>query len=435
MKYLFYLLYIVICISVQAINGDESTFVLFILNILLLKQYLNYSGMNNLLYNITLSYYFISHVVFVITNYIFNFGFSDSDMLYQLTEGLIIQTVIMILFIVLRSIIGISRPSYSLNYNIYKNKSIVFFFFLIAFSFSFLANYWGISKMGSENTRAVVGVSGVIGIINYSRNFIFPILFVWIIIMYRDSIMKYLLLLILWAIFDAFIQTSRSGVIYILLPSILYIIYSRIIPLKSTIKMLFLIGMVGVVMFPIISLVRNMSIDKSMITIVDVSSVLEQSEKNDSDNQFRGMFLRTFMNGSYSVKYRKYLENKDIWHNYLKEIFLLKGSPLFTTIVVDGLGSIAHRHSSGTTPFHDGLLWFGLIGGWINFIILLSLIYLTDTCLTTFPLLRTCFSYFYLRYILLNISVSIIFNISLLLLLIMTSVIVYKFDKKTIVTE
>lgn len=425
MKIIILISYIIINIFVQILYGDVLSFVLFLVNTFLFGKYL-YDGHKFYLLHITYAYNYISYVLFALFNYLFEFNYSEKDILYQLKEGLFVLLLLYVVYMFLpRKKDHINLYSFCLK----RNNTFIYLFVFGCFFITLLANVLGVSKMGGEDTNTVVvGFSGFIGIINYMRNIVIPILFVVILLMNLKYPVKIFIILLFWAVFDAFVQASRSGIIFSLLPMICYTFFSKVISSKYIIRYVCIVLFLGITMFPIITLLRNTTIDSKGISLSNITSVTDTRNLKENSTEFKSIFTRTFLNGNYAIKYKDYINYNKPFDNYMDKIILLQGSPKFTTIIVDNLGNIAHRHSSGTTPFHDALLTLGILGGCVFFIIFHLLLNILDIKNRDYPLLRTCLMFIYLKYILLNVSISIIFNTSLLIVIVLILLLCKKID-------
>ena len=279
----------------------------------------------------------------------------------------------------------------------YPQETIIIFFIII-FSFSLISQILGIGKMGNVTVNLPFKLTGII---NYSRMVFFPYIFVILFDKFKNKNLIrskeriILIIYISWCLYECYVRLSRSALIEYMMPISLYYIISLKLNVNKIIKYSFILILINILLYPIITNLRN-------------DSTIISTNKNDGDNE--RIWKRTFSNSFFYEKYHKYIDDQLINTNYSKAIIIEGGSHNFTTNVVDNLRSISDTHNSGTTGLMDAYLFGGVLFSiFIAYISFSLAIHYDISWLTNKPL-EFAFGFTLVKWLIWHRSISLIFT-------------------------
>lgn len=236
------------------------------------------------------------------------------------------------------------------------SKRCVFGILLLAFSLSLLSYVLGIGKMGGEGVQLPFKMNGIIQLI---RTEIYPILLLLVVFRNRgDKRMKmYLILFFVWGLLECFVMYSKSRLVFLFLPIILYyILYNRKLDV-SLVKKILPVLVVFFILYPVFGAMRYMHSDSLLSTFKEAQ--IETMETEENQPFWLQPYKRSFMLGGHYMNALPYIDDNVIFDfSRLVEIVLLGGSAAYTTYVIEGYPLTA-VHSSGTTGLMDALLLGG----------------------------------------------------------------------------
>lgn len=231
--------------------------------------------------------------------------------------------------------------------------------FLIAFAASVLSYIVGIGKMGVENTRLPFHLSGII---QFVRTTLIPIFALSIYVNNKNKKKgnkKVIIILFIWSLTEVFVRLSKSAMIMIFLPILIYELMYYGKNFKNVVLKFLPILTVVLVLYPVIETFRHSDSLSDAISTADEEEIVgtysSPSEKNYIVKPFNRRFLTAYL---YLVDERE-CSYSLFDFSKANKIFLEKGSARYQTFIIDGY-PLGIAHSSGTTPFIDGLL----VGGY-----------------------------------------------------------------------
>ena len=269
-------------------------------------------------------------------------------------------------FFLLHQIIGHGEGKIRIKKKIIENRS---FNLIIIFSYviSLVSGYLGVGKMGYEAN--IVLPFHLNGMMQFYRTDIFPLLFALYVYDRITSNMKVpisqIILVVMWAVLESFVRFSRSAVVMSFLPLIFMLLYSGNLHKKMFVKIVIPILLLGYLLFPIITAVRETG---------KMSSNTINSSVSEKDDNLQHMYLRTFYSGLYFMRLypNGYDDPSTFYFERFPSVLLLGGSAVYTTRIVDGVTENV-IHSSGTTGILDPVI----IGGkGLCFVVLFLLVLL-----------------------------------------------------------
>ena len=345
---------------------DFINIIISVLNLLLLLIY--FKRHKRILTNIA-SYIVLTFIFFSLNLYAFgNFvGLMGEIYTYEQKESLAIFGNNVMLCFLLGSFIF--RPSKKNNINSTDSnllkppfsKDFIYFIIIFAYTLSIISYSLGIGKMGSEGVPLPFKLGGIIIL---TRTDIIPIILMLIVARnWEDPSLKiYLIIFFIWAVLETFVMLSKSRLVYIFLPSILYYILREQKISKSLIKSLLPVIVIFILLYPIISALRYVR-SESLISskaIKESKELNEKMEGNQGNEGFRiQLYNRTFLAGQHYMNAYYETKNEDLFNfSRLPVIILLRGSAVYETQVIEGFPETA-SHSSGTTGITDPLLLGG----------------------------------------------------------------------------
>lgn len=232
---------------------------------------------------------------------------------------------------------------------------------VFAFGLSFISYILGIGRMGSEGVQLPFKLNGIIQMI---RTDIIPIVLMIIIARnYRDKkLKKYLLIFFIFALLETFVMLSKSRLVFLFLPLVLYYILRERKIDKRILKALTPVIIVFFLLYPIIGAMRYIHSD-SLLSVDSIKKSRELSEEIDNKKNKTGIqiqfYNRSFLAGQHYMN-ALYTIKKDIFFDFsrLPIIVLMGGSAAYETHVIEEFPETA-IHSSGTTGITDALLLGG----------------------------------------------------------------------------
>lgn len=231
--------------------------------------------------------------------------------------------------------------------------------FILAFTATILSYIVGIGKMGVVNTRLPFHLSGVI---QFFRTTMIPIfaLFIYVHNKNNDRNNKVLIgLLFVWSLAEVYVRMSKSAMIMIFLPLLIYELMYYGKNFKGVIVKFLPILAVVLILYPIVETFRHSDSLRDAISAADEEEIVGTYTNPSSKNYIVKPFNRRFLTGYLYLVDENVCSNSFFDFSRAAAILAIKGSARYQTFVVDGY-PIGVAHSSGTTPFIDGLL----VGGY-----------------------------------------------------------------------
>ncbi len=275
-------------------------------------------------------------------------------------------------FAIFNTIINRKKKDVIIKRKSYFHDSLFVFLLIFSFGISVYSGIVGIGKMGFE---AKINLPFHLnGMIQFFRTDIFPLIiaiYVYDKLSLKRSVSsKFIILIILWAILESFVRLSRSASVFSFLPLFFMLLYADFFRKKDIARLVIPILGLGLLLFPIISLLRNDG-DVSVKTITEASN-----KTNEEGSTISHAYLRTFISGIYYSKMYSQINNdpSEFYFGRAPMVIMLGGSAVYTTRVIDGVSENV-VHSSGTTGILDPLIigGHGLCYLMIFFLTILSL--------------------------------------------------------------
>ena len=247
------------------------------------------------------------------------------------------------------------------------NRILIFFAILISSTFAVatIGHYLGIGRMG---VIAPFYPYKLESIINHFRNSLSPFIYLLIADYFWDKkkVRHTFIVISLFVIFtlvESVFKASRGNFFLLIIMLSTWTIYREIFPFKRILKLATPLLLAVLLLFPIITNLRSTRITGSDFSI----------SKALKDYSFKSLFrtslyARVFGAGEEIRKFKEKL-GSDFSGVELRELFKLKGAPVYHTKIVDKIQE-GVAHSSGITGLGDGYIFGGNI-----FLIFTSLFY------------------------------------------------------------
>lgn len=231
--------------------------------------------------------------------------------------------------------------------------------FLLAFAATIISYNVGIGKMGVENTRLPFHLSGII---QFFRTTLIPIFALSIYVHNKNenrSNNGLIGMLFLWSLAEVYIRMSKSAMIMIFLPILIYELMYYGKDFKGVIIKFLPILAVVLVLYPIVETFRHSDSLRDAISSADEEEVVGTYTNPTSKNYIVKPFNRRFLTGYLYLVDEGECSNSLFDFSRAGAILAIRGSARYQTFVIDGY-PVGVAHSSGTSPFIDGLL----VGGY-----------------------------------------------------------------------
>ncbi len=236
------------------------------------------------------------------------------------------------------------------------SSTLVYSIIITGFLLSTISYQIGIGRMGVANVTLPFKLAGII---NLTRIEIYPILLLLIFAQNNSDprLKSYLLLFLVWGVLECFVQLSKSRVIFLFLPLILYYLTVSKKLSKSFVQSTFIILLVFFMMYPIITYMRKL--DSQELSISSIEKAQELSSEKGNSNFLLEPYNRIFMSGQHYMNALPYIKGKEGF-DFSRALYIYRigGSAKFETHVIEKFPKSVH-HSSGTTGITDAML----IGG------------------------------------------------------------------------
>lgn len=231
--------------------------------------------------------------------------------------------------------------------------------FILAFAATIVSYNVGIGKMGVENTRLPFHLSGII---QFFRTTIIPIFTLSIFVHNKNnnkSNTKVIGLLFIWSLAEVFVRMSKSAMIVIFLPILIYELMYYGKDFKKVIIKFVPVLAVVLALYPIVETFRHSDSLRDAISAADEVEVVGTYTNPADKSYFVKPFNRRFLTGYLYLVDEGKCSNSFFDFSKLGVILAIRGSARYQTFVIDGYPP-GVAHSSGTSPFIDGLL----VGGY-----------------------------------------------------------------------
>lgn len=260
----------------------------------------------------------------------------------------------LLLYYIVKEKKNISLITTSTGNNIFIKSSTFYFFAVVSFALSLLSLKLGISRMGE--TAKVVLPFHLNGIIFQYRSFLVPfLLFIYIHNKFSNnekvSILEWTLIFA-YGILEMFVRMSKSAILNVFFPIIVYYIIGNRLNYASFIKVILPVIAVFFLMYPVIGGLRTEE-------NVDAEKIVSVYDESDRENTGVEIYNRFFSAGKHYIDCY-YLFDRSPFFDFSRFPIIVKenGSAGYYTHVVLGISRYAN-HSSGTTGITDPYL----IGG------------------------------------------------------------------------
>lgn len=234
----------------------------------------------------------------------------------------------------------------------------MFFTFSIAFIFTAISAVVGIGQMGVETTKLPFHLAGII---QFTRTDLIPVMALCIYAYNKTrgrSTKSMLIILFVWAIFEAFVRMSKSAILFCFLPIVMYEFITNSNNIKSTIRKFVPVLVVILVLYPVIETLRHTD---------SIQGAWKESNEEytgtfaspNSVNPLVKPFNRQFLTGYLFVVDQSFVDKTTLF-DFSKAPAILAGggSGKYQTFVIDEYPE-GVVHSSGTSPFIDSFLMGG----------------------------------------------------------------------------
>ncbi len=238
------------------------------------------------------------------------------------------------------------------------SPTVVWLILSVAFTLSFISYCLGIGRMGAEGVQLPFKLNGIIQMI---RTDIIPIVFMMIVARnYRDKrLKKYLICFFFLALLETFVMLSKSRLVFLFLPLVLYYVLRERRIDKKLIKALLPVVVVFFLLYPIIGAMRYIDSD-SLFSFSSIQKSKELSEDLESQKEGDGIqiqfYNRSFLAGQHFMNAYDTIKDEDLFDfSRFPLIVVMGGSAAYETHVIEQFPETA-IHSSGTTGITDALL-------------------------------------------------------------------------------
>lgn len=252
----------------------------------------------------------------------------------------------------------------------------VYFCFIILFILSAFCYATGLGRMGNEAVQLPFHLSGIINLLRSKATPIFFAALMEICLRRNGKVPKnYIILYLVWTLFEMFVWMSKSTLIYNLVPAA-YVFYAYYRPSTKVIaKYMLPFFALFVFLYPIIETARNIQGEDLSKTLKEAKSMSDDSEKDISMPLM--LLNRVFMSGQLYAQDYSYINHNSFFDfSLLPALYLVGGSGRFQTIEIDGFAP-TDPQSSGSTGLIDPMLHGGeglsfifiILYVWLAFII------------------------------------------------------------------
>ena len=367
-KFIFWSLVSIVLLG-NAIKFEYSAFDLFVMVFNVFMTY-HYLKLRKSLYQSLASFVLFIYIFLSINLYAFgNFtGLMDENYTTEQRAALALfgNNALMCFFI--GSIIFSSKLKTTLKSDIVDrslkppiSRTNVYTIICFAFVLSIVSYILGIGRMGAEGVQLPFKLNGIIQMI---RTDVIPIVIMIVVARnYHDKKLKiYLILFFFLALLETFVMLSKSRLIFLFLPLLLYYILRERRINKRMIKAMLPVVLVFFLLYPIIGAMRYIKSD-SRLSLNSIKESKELSEdlerKKDNDGIQIQFYNRSFLAGQHYMNAYPTLKGESLFNfSRLPIILVMGGSAAYETHVIEQFPETA-MHSSGTTGITDALLLGG----------------------------------------------------------------------------
>lgn len=255
----------------------------------------------------------------------------------------------------------------------------VYFCFIILFILSAFCYATGLGRMGNEAVQLPFHLSGIINLLRSKAVPIFFAALVEICLRRNGKVPRnYILLYLVWTVFEMFVWMSKSTLIFYLLPAA-YVFYAYYKPSAKVIaKYILPFLLLFLFLYPIIETARNIQGEDLSKTLKEAKSTSDNSEKDASLSLT--ILNRVFMSGQLYAQDYSYIDHDSFFYfSLLPALYLVGGSGRFQTLEIDGFAP-TDPQSSGSTGLIDPMLHGGEGLSFIFIVLYVWLAFIIDKC-------------------------------------------------------
>lgn len=287
----------------------------------------------------------------------FTFG---ADRINDLSFVVMAETSVKVMFFYFMALLVIcrqKREKCETKWSLYAPKFNLFFVFFLGFAFTYLSSIFVIGKMGIENTRLPLHLSGVI---QFVRTDIIPVLALCVYANRKrlgQNTYKVIVLLFVWSLFETMVRLSKSAILFSFFPIIMFELLSDRKNLKQLIRRFAPILAVVLILYPVIETMRHSDVGNVWAEAYEeVSGTYSHPNEN---NYIVKPFNRIFLTGFLFAEDEATVDKNVLFDFHQAPMVIASGgAPRYQTFVIDGYPE-GINHSSGTSPFIDSLLMGG----------------------------------------------------------------------------